>query len=48
MYLYLIQHGTAVNKEVNPERPLTEEGSISVKTVAHYMATHSHSPSFRI
>ena len=43
MYLYLIQHGTAVDKEKNPERPLTEEGRIAVRKVARYMAPYVHS-----
>ena len=41
MYLYLVQHGEAVAKEVDPERPLTLEGRITVKKVASYLAALS-------
>jgi phosphohistidine phosphatase len=41
MYLYLVQHGEAVAKEVDPERPLTLEGRLAVKKVASYLAANS-------
>jgi phosphohistidine phosphatase len=41
MYLYLVQHGEAVPKEVDPERPLTQEGRAEVKKVASHLAAYS-------
>ena len=34
MKIYLVQHGEAVAKEIDPERPLTEQGMTDVKHVA--------------
>jgi len=34
MKIYLVQHGEAVAKEVDPERPLTEQGMTDVQCVA--------------
>lgn len=34
MKLYLVQHGEAEPKEVNPERPLSEKGISDVKKIA--------------
>ena len=34
MKIYLVQHGEAAAKEVNPERPLTEQGMMDVQRVA--------------
>ncbi len=34
MKIYLVQHGEAVAKEVDPERPLTEQGMVDVQCVA--------------
>ena len=34
MKIYLVQHGEAVAKEVDPERPLTEQGIRDVQRVA--------------
>ena len=34
MNLYLIQHGEAVEKDVNPDRPLTDGGRAAVERVA--------------
>jgi phosphohistidine phosphatase len=44
MYLYLVQHGEAVNKDVNPERPLTEAGTAAVRKVFAYLARHTKVP----
>ena len=38
MYLYLVQHGAAVSKEIDPERPLSQEGRAEVRKVASYLA----------
>ena len=35
MELYLVQHGEATPKEVDPARPLTERGQVEVRRVAH-------------
>ena len=41
MYLYLVQHGAAVSKEADPERPLSLEGRVEVKKVASHLAEAS-------
>jgi phosphohistidine phosphatase len=38
MILYLVQHGKAVDKKVDPDRPLTQEGAEEVETVARFLA----------
>lgn len=37
MRLYLLQHGEAVSKEVDPERPLTEKGRQDVARTAEFL-----------
>jgi len=37
MRLYLVQHAEAASKEVDPERPLTEEGRRDVNKVAAFI-----------
>lgn len=37
MRLYLVQHGEAVSKEVDPERPLTEKGRQDVARTAGFL-----------
>lgn len=37
MRLYLMQHGEAVEKEMNPERPLSERGAGAVKRVGSFL-----------
>lgn len=34
MKLYLVQHGAAVGKDIDPERPLSEQGVHDVKAIA--------------
>lgn len=34
MTIYLVQHGKCISKELNPDRPLTEEGSTEVRKIA--------------
>ncbi|MCC6153602.1 MAG: phosphohistidine phosphatase SixA [Candidatus Hydrogenedentes bacterium] len=38
MRLYLMQHGEAVEKETNPERPLSARGRRDVERVAKFLA----------
>ncbi|MCK5249069.1 MAG: phosphohistidine phosphatase SixA [Spirochaetaceae bacterium] len=38
MILYLVQHGKALSKEVDPDRPLSEEGRSEVEAVANCLA----------
>jgi len=38
MYLYLVQHGEAVSKEDDPERPLSQVGRTEVRKVASHLA----------
>jgi phosphohistidine phosphatase len=40
MALFLVQHGTSVPKEVDPECPLTDEGRDTVERVARDAAGH--------
>ena len=37
MKLYLVQHAKAASKDVNPERPLTEEGRQDIQKVATFI-----------
>lgn len=37
MKLYLVQHGEAVSKQENPERPLSEQGMRDVQVVAGFL-----------
>jgi len=37
MNLYLVQHGKAAAKDVDPDRPLTEEGRAEVEKVAAFI-----------
>ncbi len=37
MKIYLVQHGNAVAKEANPERPLSEEGRREVERIAGFI-----------
>jgi len=39
MKLYLVQHGKAVDKAVDPERPLAEEGVADVEAVGGFLAS---------
>jgi phosphohistidine phosphatase len=41
MKLYLVQHGEAVPKEVDPERPLTDSGRGAVRKMATYIAQYT-------
>ena len=41
MKLYLVQHAKAESKDVNPERPLTEEGRRDISEVAAFIKTLS-------
>ena len=38
MKVYLVQHGEAVAKEVDPERPLSEQGQTDVRKVGAFLA----------
>lgn len=38
MNLYLVQHGDAVSKDVDPERPLSEKGRDDVSRVAAFIS----------
>lgn len=37
MKLYLVQHGEACAKEIDPERPLTNRGQVDVKRMAGFL-----------
>ena len=37
MKLYLVQHAKAASKEIDPQRPLTEEGLRDIKKVAEFI-----------
>jgi phosphohistidine phosphatase len=38
MLIYLVQHGDALSKEQNPERPLSEKGRINAERMASFLA----------
>lgn len=44
MNLYLVQHGAAVDKSVDPERPLSTDGVDDVERVASLVGTAGISP----
>jgi len=37
MKLYLVQHGEACAKDINPERPLTGQGEVDIDRVAKFL-----------
>jgi len=37
MKLYLVQHGDACAKEINPDRPLTEQGEADIELLARFL-----------
>ncbi len=37
MYLYLVQHGKAMSKEEDPERPLSDEGRADVRKITSFL-----------
>jgi len=39
MKLYLVQHGQAVDKSIDPDRPLSDEGRKDVQTMADFLKT---------
>ncbi|NIR59221.1 MAG: phosphohistidine phosphatase SixA [Gammaproteobacteria bacterium] len=39
MPLYVVQHGDAVPKDVDPDRPLSEQGRTDVARIAAFLAT---------
>ena len=41
MYLFLAQHGEAEPEEVDPERPLSDNGVVSVRRVAEFVAENT-------
>jgi phosphohistidine phosphatase len=44
MKLYLMQHGDAVSKDVDPERPLSETGSKDVERLATFLSKTAFKP----
>ena len=38
MRLYLVQHGAAVAKEIDPDRPLSEDGAGDIRQLAGWLA----------
>lgn len=40
MRLYLVQHGNAVDKSVDPDRPLTSRGAHDIEKVAACLSVH--------
>lgn len=44
MKLYLMQHGDAVSKDVDPERPLSETGRKDVERLATFLSKTSFKP----
>ncbi|HOV31751.1 MAG TPA: phosphohistidine phosphatase SixA [Candidatus Hydrogenedens sp.] len=53
-FIYLVQHGEAIDKETNSSRPLTEKGIETVQTMGKFLQEHNckvdviwHSPKLR-
>ncbi len=53
-FIYLVQHGEAVEKQVNPERPLTDTGRETIQKMARFLESNRicidviwHSPKLR-
>ncbi len=44
MRLYLVQHGEAVDKSVNPDRPLSSEGKVDVERIASILSRAGAAP----
>lgn len=44
MKLYLMQHGDAVSKELDPERPLSEAGRKDVERIGSFLSKTSFQP----
>lgn len=42
MKLYLVQHGEAIPKEVDPERPLSPQGKKDISNMAEFLKTSGH------
>ena len=40
MRLYLVQHGDALAKDVDPERPLSDQGQADIKRLVAWLVTH--------
>lgn len=40
MKLFLVQHGDALAKDIDPDRPLSDRGSADVRQVASFLAPH--------
>jgi phosphohistidine phosphatase len=44
MKLYLVQHGDALAKDIDPDRPLSEKGQSDVKHIASFISEHMEVP----
>lgn len=44
MYLYLVQHGAAIDKELDPARPLAPEGRQTVERAGAFLAARGIRP----
>ena len=47
MHIYLVQHGAAVPKDENPEKPLSDSGRDDIKKMASFLA-RSHVSAARV
>ncbi len=41
MQLYFVQHGEALAKDVDPDRPLSDKGRTDIKRLATWLAAHN-------
>lgn len=41
MRIYIVQHGDALAKDIDPDRPLSEKGRHDVELLEEYLATHN-------
>lgn len=45
MILYLMQHGDAVSKDIDPDRPLSETGQADIRRMGEFLERHGERPS---
>ena len=41
MRLYIVQHGDSVTKEIDPDRPLSDQGQADIQRLAEWLSSHN-------
>ncbi len=41
MRLYIVQHGDSVTKEIDPDRPLSDQGQADIRRLAEWLSSHN-------